>query len=159
MHSRTLTLIFCIILSLTTSTAEYSDIIGLSKKVYKLDGDIMIGGVFPLHQSGPNGTFCGKLRELGVHQRAEAMAFYIQQANKDWKRQGINITLGFTILDDCYKVRLGSQNNVTLHHNALFLASLYALVSLASSILMQHSTCTWSCHRLYLKRLCGSKSR
>ena len=117
-------MILCIILSLTTSTAEYFDIIGLSKEVYKLDGDIMIGGVFPLHQSGPNSTFCGKLRELGVVQRAEAMAFDIQQANKDWKRQGINITLGFTILDDCYKVRSGSQNNVTLLHNALFLASL-----------------------------------
>ena len=120
MDSRTLTLILCIILSLTTSTAEYSDIIGLSKKVYKLDGDIMIGGVFPLHQSGPNGTFCGKLRELGVLQRAEAMAFYIQQVNKDWIRQGINITLGFTILDDCYKVRLALHNMITLYHNALF---------------------------------------
>lgn len=85
--------------------ARYSDIQGLPQRVYQMKGDIMIGGVFPLHQSGPNGTFCGKLRELGVLQRAEAMAFYIQQVNND---ENIlpGIKLGFTILDDCYKVSI-----------------------------------------------------
>ena len=92
-----------IVMSMSLTSADYSDIIGLPPEVYRQAGDIMIGGVFPLHQPGPNGTFCGKLRELGVLQRAEAMAFYIQQVNK---RDDIlrNITLGFTILDDCYKV-------------------------------------------------------
>ena len=81
----------------------YRKIAGLPNTMYKLDGDINIGGVFPLHQAGRNASFCGALRELGVLQRAEAMAFYIRKVNEDPQTLP-NITLGFTILDDCYKV-------------------------------------------------------
>ncbi|XP_067936821.1 metabotropic glutamate receptor 2-like [Watersipora subatra] len=80
----------------------YQDIAGLPNTSYKLDGDIIIGGVFPLHQAGHDHAFCGPLRELGVLQRAEAMAFYIREINKNASLlPGIN--LGFIILDDCYK--------------------------------------------------------
>lgn len=96
---------FYILLSLQwlLVTADYRYIKGLPETVYQLKGDINIGGVFPLHQAGHNGTFCGRLRELGVLQRAEAMAFYIKEVNKN-KELLPGITLGFTILDDCYKV-------------------------------------------------------
>lgn len=92
------------VFSIFILVAGYSiDIEGLPKNTYQLDGDINIGAVFPLHEAGTGGAFCGRIRELGVLQRAEAMAFYIRQINKSQKSLP-NITLGFTILDDCYKV-------------------------------------------------------
>lgn len=91
------------LLLLAGGFAELLNIPGLPSTIYESDGDVNIGGLFPLHQPGQNGSYCGSLRELGVLQRAEAMAFYIDQINQD-NRTLPNVTLGYIILDDCYKV-------------------------------------------------------
>lgn len=114
---------------LTFSNCELLDIPGLPRISYESLGDVNLGGLFPLHQPGPNGEYCGALRELGVLQRAEAMAFYINQINED-RLTLPNVTLGYVILDDCYKVN--SQRSPSLFHTTCKLT--YKLVHCVSSI-------------------------
>lgn len=94
--------------------SELLDIPELPDTVYEYPGDINIGGIFPLHQPGQNGAYCGALRELGVLQRAESMAFFIDGINNDPTLLP-NVKLGFTILDDCYKV----SNNIITYFSFL----------------------------------------
>ena len=75
----------------------------LPTKHYVQKGDLMLGGVFPVHRYSPI-EFCDtKVRELGILQRVEAMVYAINEINA---RNDIlpNVTLGFAIFDGCYKV-------------------------------------------------------
>ncbi|KAM3878371.1 glutamate receptor, metabotropic 6b [Diretmus argenteus] len=66
----------------------------------KIDGDIVVGGLFPVHSRGPAGVPCGEIkREKGVH-RMEAMLYALDQINSDPELLP-NITLGARILDTC----------------------------------------------------------
>lgn len=66
----------------------------------RLDGDIMFGGLFPMHEKGRNGKNCGDIkREKGI-QRLEAMLFAVDRINKDPSiLPGLKI--GVHILDTC----------------------------------------------------------
>uniref|UniRef100_A0A1A9WYC5 G-protein coupled receptors family 3 profile domain-containing protein n=1 Tax=Glossina brevipalpis TaxID=37001 RepID=A0A1A9WYC5_9MUSC len=77
-----------------TNEATEADILS----VY-LPGDLIIGGLFPVHEKG-EGSPCGvKVYNRGV-QRLEAMLYAVDRINND---QSIlpNITLGVHILDTC----------------------------------------------------------
>lgn len=64
----------------------------------RLDGDIILGGLFPVHARGERGAPCGELKkEKGIH-RLEAMLFAIDLINKDPDLLP-NVTLGARILD------------------------------------------------------------
>ncbi|XP_077373915.1 glutamate receptor, metabotropic 8b isoform X6 [Festucalex cinctus] len=66
----------------------------------RLDGDIILGGLFPVHARGERGQPCGELKkEKGIH-RLEAMLFAIDLVNKDPELLP-NVTLGARILDTC----------------------------------------------------------
>ncbi|XP_064633068.1 metabotropic glutamate receptor-like [Lineus longissimus] len=71
-------------------------------KAYVKLGDINIGAIIPVHQYHFNAPCGGSLRELGVLQRMEALVFAVEEINN---RTDLlqNITLGYIILDDCYK--------------------------------------------------------
>uniref|UniRef100_A0A1A9Z264 G-protein coupled receptors family 3 profile domain-containing protein n=1 Tax=Glossina pallidipes TaxID=7398 RepID=A0A1A9Z264_GLOPL len=64
-----------------------------------LPGDIILGGLFPVHEKGENSPCGEKVYNRGV-QRLEAMLYAIDRINHD---QNIlpNITLGVHILDTC----------------------------------------------------------
>ncbi|XP_020287309.1 metabotropic glutamate receptor [Pseudomyrmex gracilis] len=64
-----------------------------------IPGDIVLGGLFPVHEKG-GGTACGpNIYHRGV-QRLEAMLFAVDQINRDNKILP-DITLGVHILDTC----------------------------------------------------------
>lgn len=68
------------------------------KKAIQLPGDIVLGGLFPIHEK--DGSSCGtKIYNRGV-QRLEAMLFAVDKINAD-KSILPNITLGVHILDTC----------------------------------------------------------
>lgn len=78
----------------------------------RLDGDIVLGGLFPVHSRGDRGTPCGELKkEKGIH-RLEAMMFAIDLINKDPELLP-NITLGARILDTCSRDTYALEQSLT----------------------------------------------
>uniref|UniRef100_A0A669QKF9 Receptor ligand binding region domain-containing protein n=1 Tax=Phasianus colchicus TaxID=9054 RepID=A0A669QKF9_PHACC len=66
----------------------------------RLEGDLTLGGLFPVHGRGPAGVPCGALkREKGI-QRLEAMLYALDRVNGD-PRLLPNVTLGARIADTC----------------------------------------------------------
>ncbi|NWU93132.1 GRM7 protein, partial [Upupa epops] len=66
----------------------------------RLEGDLTLGGLFPVHSRGPPGTPCGPIKkEKGVH-RLEAMLYALDRVNGDPQLLP-NLTLGARILDTC----------------------------------------------------------
>lgn len=66
----------------------------------RIDGDLILGGLFPVHGRGSDGRACGELKkEKGIH-RLEAMLYALDRINADPDLLP-NITLGARILDTC----------------------------------------------------------
>ncbi|XP_051499935.1 metabotropic glutamate receptor 6-like isoform X2 [Apus apus] len=66
----------------------------------RLEGDLTLGGLFPVHSRGPAGVPCGAVKkEKGIH-RLEAMLYALDRVNGD-PRVLPNLTLGARILDTC----------------------------------------------------------
>uniref|UniRef100_A0A3P9IFN1 Glutamate receptor, metabotropic 8b n=1 Tax=Oryzias latipes TaxID=8090 RepID=A0A3P9IFN1_ORYLA len=83
----------------------------------RLDGDIILGGLFPVHARGEMGAPCGELKkEKGIH-RLEAMLFAIDLINKDPELLP-NVTLGARILDTC------SRDTYALEQSLIFVQAL-----------------------------------
>lgn len=78
----------------------------------RVDGDIILGGLFPVHARGEGGAPCGELKkEKGVH-RLEAMLLAIDLINKDPELLP-NITLGARILDTCSRDTYALEQSLT----------------------------------------------
>ena len=78
----------------------------------RVDGDIILGGLFPVHAKGERGVPCGELKkEKGIH-RLEAMLYAIDQINKDPDLLS-NITLGVRILDTCSRDTHALEQSLT----------------------------------------------
>lgn len=78
----------------------------------RLDGDIILGGLFPVHARGERGAPCGELKkEKGIH-RLEAMLFAIDLINKDQDLLP-NVTLGARILDTCSRDTYALEQSLT----------------------------------------------
>ena len=69
-------------------------------KKIRLDGDIILGGLFPMHEKGRGGEMCGAVKEEKGIQRVEAMLYAVDKINRD-PRLLPNLTLGVHILDTC----------------------------------------------------------
>uniref|UniRef100_A0A8B9F6F5 Receptor ligand binding region domain-containing protein n=1 Tax=Amazona collaria TaxID=241587 RepID=A0A8B9F6F5_9PSIT len=66
----------------------------------RLEGDLTLGGLFPVHAKGPAGVPCGPIKkEKGIH-RLEAMLYALDRVNGD-PTVLPNLTLGARILDTC----------------------------------------------------------
>lgn len=93
-------------------------------KSVQLPGDIILGGLFPVHEKGEN-TPCGpKIYNRGV-QRLEAMLYAVDKVNSDDNILP-NITIGVQILDTC------SRDTYALNQSLQFVRS--ALNTLDTSI-------------------------
>ena len=78
----------------------------------RVDGDIILGGLFPVHARGERGLACGELKkEKGIH-RLEAMLFAIDLINKDPELLP-NVTLGARILDTCSRDTYALEQSLT----------------------------------------------
>ncbi|XP_078518360.1 metabotropic glutamate receptor 2 [Lissotriton helveticus] len=72
------------------------------KKEISIEGDLVIGGLFPVHEKGTPTEECGKINEHRGIQRLEAMLFALDEINRD-PRILPGIKLGVHILDTCSK--------------------------------------------------------
>ncbi|XP_028669161.1 LOW QUALITY PROTEIN: glutamate receptor, metabotropic 6a [Erpetoichthys calabaricus] len=78
----------------------------------KIEGDITLGGLFPIHARGPAGVPCGEIKkEKGIH-RMEAMLYALDQINSDLELLP-NITLGARILDTCSRDTYALEQSLT----------------------------------------------
>lgn len=68
----------------------------------RIEGDLVIGGLFPVHEKGIPGFECGRMNEHRGLQRLEAMLFALDAINKDPKILP-GVKLGAHILDTCSK--------------------------------------------------------
>lgn len=72
------------------------------RKVIRLHGDIILGGIFPMHEqiSGNPDYPCGAVKEEKGVQRLEAMLYAIDEINNNPDLLP-NVSLGALILDSC----------------------------------------------------------
>eukprot|EP00061_Rhincodon_typus_P009690 g33365.t1 len=78
----------------------------------RLEGDIILGGLFPVHSRGQSGAACGEIKkEKGIH-RMEAMLHAVDQLNRDPELL-TNITLGVRILDTCSRDTYALEQSLT----------------------------------------------
>ncbi|KAG8128040.1 hypothetical protein E2320_014913 [Naja naja] len=78
----------------------------------RLEGDITLGGLFPVHARGPSGAPCGDIQQQdGVH-RLEAMLYALDQINSDPELLP-NVTLGARILDTCSRDTYALEQSLT----------------------------------------------
>uniref|UniRef100_A0A4W3GH12 Metabotropic glutamate receptor 2 n=1 Tax=Callorhinchus milii TaxID=7868 RepID=A0A4W3GH12_CALMI len=73
-----------------------------SNKEIAIEGDLVIGGLFPVHEKGNGLEDCGRINEQRGIQRLEAMLFALDEINKDPAILP-GIKLGAHILDTCSK--------------------------------------------------------
>lgn len=85
---------------------------GAQPQSIKIEGDITLGGLFPVHSRGPAGVPCGEVKkEKGIH-RLEAMLYALDQINSDPELLP-NITLGARILDTCSRDTYALEQSLT----------------------------------------------
>ncbi|EMP34405.1 Metabotropic glutamate receptor 7 [Chelonia mydas] len=78
----------------------------------RIEGDITLGGLFPVHAKGPTGVPCGDIKkENGIH-RLEAMLYALDQINSDPDLLP-NVTLGARILDTCSRDTYALEQSLT----------------------------------------------
>lgn len=76
---------------------------GSESLVIRTRGDIVLGGIFPMHEQDINNPSypCGDVKEEKGIQRLEAMMFALDLINKNNPDLLPNITLGSLIIDSC----------------------------------------------------------
>ncbi|XP_046882458.1 metabotropic glutamate receptor 7 [Hypomesus transpacificus] len=78
----------------------------------RIEGDVTLGGLFPVHARGIPGIPCGDIKkENGIH-RLEAMMYALDQINSDEELLP-NITLGARVLDTCSRDTYALEQSLT----------------------------------------------
>ncbi|XP_071374527.1 metabotropic glutamate receptor 7-like isoform X1 [Centroberyx affinis] len=78
----------------------------------RIEGHLTLGGLFPVHARGTDGTPCGDIKkENGIH-RLEAMMYALDQINQD-EQLLPNITLGARVLDTCSRDTYALEQSLT----------------------------------------------
>lgn len=74
----------------------------LEGKLLRINGDIILGGIFPVHEqiSAWEESPCGAVKEEKGMQRLEAMLYAIDEINNS-QHLLPNVTLGALIIDSC----------------------------------------------------------
>ncbi|XP_068997749.1 metabotropic glutamate receptor 7-like [Embiotoca jacksoni] len=78
----------------------------------RTEGDLTLGGLFPVHTRGIDGTACGDLKKENGIQRLEAMMYALDQINQD-EQLLPNVTLGARVLDTCSRDTYALEQSLT----------------------------------------------
>ncbi|XP_064620109.1 uncharacterized protein LOC135483289 [Lineus longissimus] len=98
----------------------------LTSKVMHLDGQILIGALFPIHYTGGNIYTCGDIKPYNGFQYSEAFAWAIDEVNKGAAGSAPvrldGVKLGGVGLDDCSSEMQASNLVSTVHSQTLQLS-------------------------------------
>ncbi|VEL22396.1 unnamed protein product [Protopolystoma xenopodis] len=93
-----------------------------TRKTARIDGDIMIGCLFPIHEqptlNSTRSRKCGAVREQYGIQRIEALVKAVREINDDHTILP-NITLGLDIRDTCWYAPIALEQSIDFIRNAL----------------------------------------
>ncbi|XP_061909689.1 metabotropic glutamate receptor 7-like isoform X2 [Entelurus aequoreus] len=78
----------------------------------RTEGQLTLGGLFPVHARGVDGAPCGDLKKENGIQRLEAMMYALDQINQD-EQLLPNITLGARVLDTCSRDTYALEQSLT----------------------------------------------
>lgn len=81
----------------------------MSPKYANISGDVMIGGLVPVHFASGEDQ-CGKIQVQDGTQNLEAMAYTIQQINRERVLPGL--TLGMVVMDTCASDNIALENTL-----------------------------------------------
>ncbi|XP_066286555.1 metabotropic glutamate receptor 4-like isoform X1 [Branchiostoma lanceolatum] len=101
--------VYCFLLLRVGSSREH----GVHVKRVLIEGDILLGGLLPIHEPGPGGE-CGHVSVPGV-QALEAMLFAIDRVNRDSSLLP-GISLGVHVIDTCSDALRSVQGAMTFVH-------------------------------------------
>ena len=87
------------------------DSIETQMKSIQLDGHIILGGLFPMHEKGSGGALCGDIKVDKGIQRVEAMLYAIDAINKD-ETLLPTLKLGAHIKDTCLRDTFGLEQSL-----------------------------------------------
>ncbi|CEF60194.1 Metabotropic glutamate receptor 6 [Strongyloides ratti] len=93
-----------------------TSIVNPIREVY-IDGDILLGGLFPIHEAGRNGQACGRIKADQGVQRMVAMLYALDEINND-NTILPGIKLGAQIFDTC------SHDTYALEQSIVFIKTL-----------------------------------
>ncbi|XP_064620108.1 uncharacterized protein LOC135483288 isoform X2 [Lineus longissimus] len=92
-------------------------------KFLHIPGDVLLAGLFPIHNSGSNIYSCGGMKPFNGFQYLETMAFAVDQVNNGLAPVKLqNVTLGAVGLDDCSSEYLASSLVSSIHSGTLLLS-------------------------------------
>ncbi|KAK2851547.1 hypothetical protein Q5P01_007823 [Channa striata] len=78
----------------------------------RTEGHLTLGGLFPVHARGADGSPCGDLKKENGIQRLEAMMYALDQINQD-EQLLPNVTLGARVLDTCSRDTYALEQSLT----------------------------------------------
>uniref|UniRef100_A0A3B5R0E5 Glutamate metabotropic receptor 7 n=1 Tax=Xiphophorus maculatus TaxID=8083 RepID=A0A3B5R0E5_XIPMA len=99
-------------LSLSFRLASSAQLETYAPHSIRTQGHLTLGGLFPVHSRGPDGTPCGDLKKENGIQRLEAMMYALDQINQD-EQLLPNITLGARVLDTCSRDTYALEQSLT----------------------------------------------
>ena len=85
------------------SNNQTQSIDGAEARLIRTRGDIVLGGIFPMHEHDNNNPEypCGAVKEEKGIQRLEAMMFALDMINNNEPNLLPNVSLGTLIIDSC----------------------------------------------------------
>lgn len=89
-----------VLMSISPSKSVSEYLVRKERDKIQEDGDIIFGGLFPMHEKGHKSESCGKIKKEKGIQRVEAMMYAVDRINRNQKiLPGVKI--GVHILDTC----------------------------------------------------------
>lgn len=90
----------CLLILMLTFSTNINSCFGTEKEKLLIDGKIIFGGLFPMHEKQQGEDRCGKIKKEKGIQRLEAMLFAVKRINDDIDILP-GIPIGVHILDTC----------------------------------------------------------
>lgn len=121
-----------------------------SHREIRIEGDLVLGGLFPVHEKGGGVDECGRINEDRGIQRLEAMLFAIDRINSDPVLLP-GVSLGVHILDTCsrdtYALEQVGDLSIFLLTLNLWLNTLKTcLITIINDQLFLRPLCVSKCH-------------